>query len=291
MSVKSQRMVRQAVGAGRWFPGSKAALQKMVDEFMDRAAVSNIPGRIVGAIAPHAGYVYSGPTAGYVFRALRDQAKQGTAPDVLVILGFTHSRGFPGVALMGGDAIATPLGEAALDKEAAAVMLKNRSSIRFDNAPHNGEHSAENQIPFAQAALPAVPLVVGLIGDHNSRILQDLVAALNELARVKKIVVIASSDMLHDPDYDLVSKTDRETLKLVAAMKTSEVLARWTPEHQIFCGITSVTVVMQFAAGQGCREATILHYRNNGDDFPESRGEWVVGYGAVIFTVAKPGAE
>ena len=32
----------------------------------------------------------------------------------------------------------------------------------------------------------------------------------------------------------------------------------------------------------------LRHYRNSGDDHPESRGQWVVGYGAVIFSVEKP---
>jgi hypothetical protein len=41
---------------------------------------------------------------------------------------------------------------------------------------------------------------------------------------------------------------------------------------------------MTYAKQQGCKKATLLRYRNSGDDFPESRGEWVVGYGAVAFT-------
>jgi hypothetical protein len=42
---------------------------------------------------------------------------------------------------------------------------------------------------------------------------------------------------------------------------------------------------MKYARQQGCSKATILRYRNSGDDYPESRGQWVVGYGAVAFPV------
>lgn len=286
MNAKTQRVVRQAVGAGRWFPASPDGLRKMVMGFVDRAQVGPVTGRIVAAIAPHAGYQYSGPVAGYVYRAIRDQAQKGAAPEIVVILGFSHRAGFPGVALMDGAAIATPLGEAALDAEAAAALVKASRSIRLDYAPHNGEHSAENQIPFVQAVLPEARLVVGLVGDHDRQTIRNFTAALDTLAQKSPILVIASSDMLHDADYDLVTKTDKKTLRSVAEMDIKALLADWGYEHQIFCGMTAVNVVMDFAVSRGCKSGTILHYRNSGDDFPESRGQWVVGYGAVVFTAS-----
>lgn len=283
MDQKSKRVVRRALGSGRWFPGDGATLKQMVEGFINQAKVKDIEGRIVGVLSPHAGYIYCGKVAGYVFRAIRDQAEKGIAPDTVVILGISHRGGFPGVALMDGDAIATPLGEAQLDKEAGAVLTRYSSVIRFEYTPHSGEHSAENQVPFVQTALPNARLVIGLIGDHDTRTMKALVEALDELALEKKILVIASSDMLHDPDYDLVTKTDQASLKMVAAMKTKAILDEWNYQHQTFCGVAPLIVTMRFAENQGCTEGTVLYYRNNGDDFPESRGQWVVGYGAIVF--------
>jgi AmmeMemoRadiSam system protein B len=285
MNTNAQRVVRRAVGAGRWFPASPDTLRKMVNGYLDQAQVGPVTGRIVAAIAPHAGYQYSGPVAGYVYRAIRDQAKRGATPDVVVILGFSHRGAFPGVALMDGDAIQTPLGESPLDAEAAGILVKSAAGIRLAYAPHNGEHSAENQVPFVQAALPGTKLVIGLIGGHDPQTIKGLVTALSDLAARKKILVIASSDMLHDPDYDLVTKTDKKTLQAVAALDTRKLLEQWGPEHQIFCGMTAVNVVMDFAKQQGCPAGKVLYYRNSGDDYPESRGSWVVGYGAVVFVL------
>jgi len=283
MSANDKRIVREACGAGRWFPDGKAALQKMVSGFIDQAELGEIKGQIVGAISPHAGYVYSGPIAGYVFKAIKEQSQKGNAPDTVVILGFSHRGNFPGVALMDGDAIATPLGEAALDREAAQILTTNRNAIRFDYAPHHGEHSAENQIPFVQVALPKAKLVVALMGDHNPQSINQLVSGLADLAKRKKILVVASSDMLHDPDYDLVTRTDKATLKIVEAMDDKKLLQEWSYDRQIFCGMAPVAVTMRFAAGAECKKGTVLHYENNGDKHPESRGQWVVGYGAVVF--------
>jgi len=283
MNHKNQQVIRRTHGDGRWFPGDKAALSKMINEYVGAAQVSPIKDRIIGAISPHAGYIYSGPVAGYVFRVIKEQAAKGEAPDTVVILGLNHQGGCRGVALMDGDAIRSPLGETALDKDAAALLTSNRPSIYLNYAPHNGEHSAENQIPFIQSVLPSARLVVGLIGDHDPKTLNDLNAGLVELSKKRKMLVIASSDLLHDPDYSRVTRTDQASLKNVAAMKTQELLERWSYENQIFCGMAAVAVTMRFVEKQGCREGIVLRYRNSGDDHPESRGNWVVGYGAVVF--------
>ncbi|MBU4247635.1 MAG: AmmeMemoRadiSam system protein B [Verrucomicrobia bacterium] len=285
MKVESQRVVRKAMGAGRWFPASPAKLKAMIAEDIEQAQVGPVTGRIVAAISPHAGYECSGRVAGYVFRAIRDQAKKGDAPKTVVILGVSHQVGFRGVALMDGDAMTTPLGESALDREAASLLVRQSPMIRMDYKPHVGEHSAENQVPFVQAILPAARLVIGLIGDHDPQTLAGLTKALGELAQKQAILVIASSDMLHDPDYDLVTKTDQQTLQEVTAMNLAVLMSGWSPRHQLFCGMSAVAATLDFAKAGGCREGTVLFYRNSGDYFPEGRGQWVVGYGAVVFTV------
>lgn len=285
MKNASERIVRKARGAGRWYPGDRGELAAMVNGCIEQAKVPKIPGRIVAAIAPHAGYVYSGPVAGYTFRALRENLAGGRTPDTVVVLGFSHSAGFAGVALMDGDALLTPLGEAALDTDAVKTLTGSSSRIVANTALHGAEHSAENQVPFVQVAFPKARIVVGLIGDHDPRTLDDLARALGALAKTRRIIVVASTDMLHDPDYDLVTRTDKATLEKLAALDSDGIVRSWAPDRQVFCGLTPVLTVMKFAAAQGSKQGTVLYYRNNGDDDPSSRGRWVVGYGAAVFAV------
>ncbi|MFC1497822.1 AmmeMemoRadiSam system protein B [Verrucomicrobiota bacterium] len=285
MNADTKRVIRRSYGDNRWFPGSKSQLESMISSYVDKAETPKISGRITGVFAPHAGYQYSGKVAGHAFRAIRDNAKAGYQPDVAVVLGFSHRGGFPGVALMDGDAIKTPLGEIELDKNSARILTDHSSRISFKYTPHAGEWSAENEIPFVQHVLPGTKIVVGIIGDHDKNTLDDLVDALTELAKKKKILVVASTDMLHHPDYDLVTKTDKATLEKVKTMDHAGIRKTWEPDHQIFCGLMPVLTVMQFTEAQGCKKATVLHYRNCGDDFPESRGNNVVGYSAVAFTI------
>jgi AmmeMemoRadiSam system protein B len=281
--MTEQRIVRTALGAGKWFPGNRRELERMVADFIAQAEVPEIEGRLVGAIAPHAGYVYSGPVAGYTYRALLDNAAVQGPTETVVILGFSHRGGVRGIALMDGTAFATPLGSAPLDTDSARFLTAADPRIMIDYRPHLGEHSAENQVPFVQTALPGVPLVIALIGANDPGLIDTMVTALNQLSQRKKVIVIASSDMLHDADYDRVRRTDQATLKRVAAMDVSGVLHAWDHTEQVFCGIGPVVATMRFAQLQGCKKGTVLRYRNSGDDYPESRGQWVVGYGAVTF--------
>lgn len=254
----------------------------MIESFLKQVMLPPPERPILAAVSPHAGYVYSGPVAGFVFRALQDAADRFGPPDTAIVLGFSHRTSFPGIAWLEGDAFSTPLGETPLDRETVAAMLATDPLHHSNPSPHAGEHSAENQIPFVQVALPNTRLAVGLTGDHSRRTIQALVKGLEATAAFRRIVVIASSDMLHDPDYDLVTRTDRGTLRLIEAMDTEGLLQAWRADHQILCGIIPVAAALGFAARQGVRRAEILHYRNSGDDHPESRGEWVVGYGAVV---------
>jgi len=286
MKNKPDQVVRVAKGSGRWFPGDGVQLATMVGDFIKHAKVSEIKGRIVAAIAPHAGYVYSGRVAGSTFRAIQDNAIVVKRPETVVILGFHHRRGFRGVALMDGDELVTPLGAAKIDMDTVRMLASSPGKKLFiDYSLHGEEHSAENEVPFVQVTLPGVKIVVGLFGDHDGETLDAVVAALAELAKKKRILVIASTDMLHDADYDLVSRTDKDTMKKLACMDIDGLVRTWNMEKQIFCGLMPVLAVMKFSQLQGCGKATILEYRNSGDDYPESRGNWVVGYGSAAFVV------
>lgn len=288
MNPKEKRVVRRTYGDGKWFPANRGQLMEQVSAAMKAAETKPGEGSLLGLISPHAGYVYSGKVAGYSFKALKDMVDAGDSPETVVIIGFSHRGPFSGVALMDGDAILTPLGETELDSEANDFLASRSKRVRAHYEPHAGEHSAENQVPFVQVAAPDAKLVVAMIGDHDVRTFSELSDALVALSKKKRIVAVASTDLLHDPDYELVTRTDKNTLARIVTMDGEKLAASWTYKNQVCCGIGPVLTVMGFAKTKGCKEGVLLHYRNSGDDFPEGRGNWVVGYGAVSFSVPKP---
>ncbi len=277
-------VIRPALGAGKWFPGSAGPLKDAIAEHFENAFIPEVKLPIVAVISPHAGYVYSGPTAAYTYKTLQENSLIHGAPETVVVLGFSHREQIQGVAIMDGDAFSTPLGTTPLDKDCADLLLKTDSRIKLDYRPHIGEHSLENQIPFIQTVLPSATLAMAMIGPRDMDLLSSLADGLVKLASKKKILVVASSDMLHDPSHERVRKTDQATLRKVTGMDIKGIMHDWDFSHQVFCGIGPVVTAMSYAQQKGCKKATLLRYRNSGDDFPESRGEWVVGYGAVAFT-------
>ncbi|WP_221628262.1 AmmeMemoRadiSam system protein B [Teredinibacter franksiae] len=91
-------LIRPAAAAGTFYPASPVALSEQLDQLLAQyrsAAISNgAPAEVLPPkclIVPHAGYVYSGPTAALAYTALADGAQ---AIDRVVLLGLSH-RAFP----------------------------------------------------------------------------------------------------------------------------------------------------------------------------------------------------
>lgn len=277
--LSSSSSIRQTFGGGRWFSASKAALRAEIDSYFRDANVEPIKGRIVAGLTPHAGFSFSGATVAYTFKAIASQ-KAENQPEVIVIIGFPHHEHFNGIALMEGTAIDTPLGRHPLDVEATQFLSK-QPGFFFGNKHHEGEHSAENEIPFLQVALPLVPICVALVGDGSSST-QAMADALVALNRVKRLVAICSTDMLHDTDYDLVYRTDTNTLKLTADMDIEGLNKAWSYDFQIYCGIRTVLAGMMFSRALGVKKAVVLKHACSGDSKPASQRGYNVGYGAVV---------
>jgi AmmeMemoRadiSam system protein B len=275
--------VRDLQGAGRWFPGQPEALHEAVKGYIESASPAMLTSPLAAVVAPHAGYAYSGPVAGYAFHALQEHARQFGAPETVVVLGLSHRDHFEGLSVMEGSAIRSPLGETPLDRD-IALRLAEHPLISLNYAPHLQEHSAENEVPFIQYALPDTNLVIGLFGDHDMRTLNAVVEELVKISRDRNILLVASTDMTHSPDYDYVCREDQHTMELFKNLDAKGLEQNWSYDHQCFCGIMPVLSAIAYAGEKGCREGHVLAYQNSGDIAPESKGNWVVGYMAGILS-------
>jgi MEMO1 family protein len=111
-------------------------------------------------IAPHAGYRYSGLTAGHAYNALAP--RRGSVSRVVVV-GPAHRVRVAGVGLSTARAWATPLGHMEIDAAACCELEEMAGVVVADDA-HAPEHSIEVHLPFVHAVfgeVPLVPLVVG----------------------------------------------------------------------------------------------------------------------------------
>lgn len=260
--------VRRPAVAGLFYPGSAGELRSAVESLLD-AAVAD-PGPVPKAvIAPHAGYVYSGPIAAAAFRAL---ASGGEAPSRVVVLGPAHRVPVRGLALPGADAFATPLGEVRVDAEAAAAVARLPQVSTFPEA-HAPEHSLEVELPFLQTLFPEARVLPIVVGDADE---EEVAEVIDLLWGGPETAFVISSDLSHYLPYDVARRVDRET--------ADEILALEGPLHpRQACGAFPINGLLVAARRRGLM-SRLLDLRSSGDTAGD-RGR-VVGYGAFAFSEA-----
>jgi AmmeMemoRadiSam system protein B len=186
---------------GSFYPAERDALEEVVDLFLARAPAPPEAGRLIGALVPHAGYVYSGRTAGMAFGALRAQR-----PDAVVLLAPSHRVAVHGCRVFELEGFETPLGPVPSSPELAASLVGQLGAQARGAA--FCEHAIEVQLPFLQRALPGVPVVAVVFGAAELTTSQRVAQALADEARRAELVVVASSDLSHYYPRNIAQRLD-----------------------------------------------------------------------------------
>jgi AmmeMemoRadiSam system protein B len=255
---------RAPVFAGTFYSDKPQELAAAVRSYVAEAAAAATPKPPKAIIAPHAGYIYSGPIAGSAYASLLAHGKD---IERVILIGPSHRVAFAGVATSSAGAFATPIGPVTVDREAIALALKENLLREFEPA-HEQEHSLEVQLPFLKHVCPSARVVPLLAGDDNWRAAADV---LSLLWGGDETVIVVSSDLSHYHDYAAAQRADAATAKTVERLGAGEV------DHEQACGATGINALLALVAekGQAC---TTLDLRNSGDTAgPRGR---VVGYGA-----------
>jgi len=277
--------VKEPVVAGTFYPSQPAKLESVVNGFISEADKVDLPGRVLGLIAPHAGYVYSGPVAGWSFRQV-----EGESYDIVVVLGPSHFIPLNGASVLLAEKYRTPLGDVPLDVELAEKLIDSEEWIGFDPMVYRQEHSLEVELPFIQRSLkPGYKLLMISVGTHRLPRLERLAEILTELLSGKNALLVASTDLSHYHPYDVANQIDARTIELIKAGEARALLEHARRREVELCGLGPVIVLTEFfkLAGGKADDIVVLKYLNSGDTAGDKMR--VVGYGAVAFCV-KDGA-
>ncbi len=255
--------VRPAAVAGSFYPADPRRLEAEVRGFLAAAAApAGAPPKAL--VAPHAGYVYSGPVAGNAFRQL---APWREAIDRVVLLGPSHFVPFMGLALPAAAAFATPLGDVPV-AAAAADRLAGLPQVVVADAPHGREHSLEVELPFLQVALERFELVPLAVGDASP---DEVAAVLDRLWGGAETLIVVSTDLSHYRDYATAAALDRATADAVVALDVDGIAVGAA------CGRNPLRGLLQAARQRGL-VVSELDLRSSGDT--AGGRDRVVGYGA-----------
>ena len=271
--------VRPAAVAGAWYPGTRGALAREVDAYLDGASAGP-RGSITALIAPHAGIMFSGPVAAFSYKAAARESY-----DVVVLAGPSHFVPFEGVALYPDGAFDSPFGPAPVDTDIAGKLAAS-PGIHAMPAAHAREHSLEMQLPFVRRLLPEARIVPLLMGFQSREAIEQLAAALSAALRGRRALIVASTDLSHYFDARTAAELDARVQDRVAAFDPEGLLALAAeyPEQErgrfVGCGIGPAISVMMAARALGARDARVLKYAHSGEVSGDYDG--VVGYMAAV---------
>ncbi len=279
--------VRPPAVSGRFYPSDPVELRATVATLLADArrphALTPSPhaerGNVRAVIAPHAGYIYSGPTAARAFARV-------TIPGLVVILAPNHtgiSEAKGGVSLWEAGAFRTPLGDVPVDAEMAAALLEvSRGVVGVDHDAHRAEHAVEVELPFLQmlrADVRIVPLVIAWDAWEAARALGEMLARL-VTATSEPVLLLASSDLNHYEPSGVSENKDARALDAVQALDGEELLARCKRERISMCGRGPAAVVLAAAKALGGTRAEVVDYRHSG--WVSGDNARVVGYAGVV---------
>ena len=262
---------RLAAVAGHFYPGAAKTLRAEVDRCLNDCGVVAAPERVAAIVAPHAGYLYSGATAGHAFARVR-----GGKAGRVILIGRSHSYGFEGADVYTGDGFETPLGVAPVDTDFAGRLAKEIDAV--DMGAHVTEHSLEVEVPFIQAALGDTPIVPILLGSEAGPWHIDLGERLAMMLDDSDLLV-ASTDLSHFLDEAAANEMDEATTGAILGQDCAAVCAGLRRDAFSMCGGSAVVVAMSYALARNALDWRLLDYRTSaaatGDRYR------VVGYAAV----------
>lgn len=253
--------VRLAAVAGLFYPADPVELCDMIARELARVDV--VPSCSRALVVPHAGYIYSGPTAAYAYASLSH-----CPVSRVVIAGPAHRVAFHGIAVASSSVFRTPLGDVPLSTD-GRELADLFDCVAINDGAHAMEHSLEVQLPFLQTVLGSFELVPLCVGAVEPSKLADVLESLWGDART---LFVISSDLSHYHAYAQARRMDLATI--------DRILDGQSIDHEQACGATGINAMNLLAKRHGL-QAHLLNYRNSGDTAGDR--DRVVGYASLVF--------
>jgi len=280
---------RGSVVRGLFYPyGHEECAEKI-----DYCAVSDIDVKDVvfrAGIVPHAGWDYSGPTAGKVFASI----KKHVNPKTFILFGASHGY-FGPPALMAEGFWETPFGDIEIDSALSSRLLEQVDGLKENASAHDGEHSIEVQVPFIKRLFPEARIAPILVPAHENAF--ALGAAVADVARNDdSVVAIGSADLSHyGPRFGFAPKgtgrqalewvrnvNDKRVIELAVGMNAEAIVSEARDRHNT-CGAGAISALVAFAEKIGARRGVLLEYTTSHDVRPFGEPVDFVGYAGIIY--------
>ena len=267
------KLLRLPAVAGRFYSGTPQDLKSEVTGYLSGGQV---PEKAIGAIMPHAGYIYSGAVAGETAAAIR-------IPREVIVLGPNHTGLGAAVSVYPGGYWRMPFGDIPINESLARQILNESELPVPDEMAHAKEHSLEVILPFLYYAggedLSFVPITLSTISRDECRALGQALSRVIA-SRDEEILLVSSSDMTHYESHDSAKAKDSDAISRILDMDPDGLLEVVSRLDITMCGIIPTVVMLYAAIALGATQARLVRYATSG----EVSGDYdkVVGYSGII---------
>jgi AmmeMemoRadiSam system protein B len=264
---------RQPAVAGHFYPGSADQLQVQVSGFIKSIVTE---ARVLGAVMPHAGYVYSGSVAGETVSHL-------AIPETVIILGPNHTGLGPAVSVFPEGKWLMPFGSVPIAGELAKTIVEKIELAEADESAHLREHSIEVQLPFLhyqrKGKWQFVPITLSNLATRECRQVGESLAGIIREAE-GEILLVASSDMTHYESHQSATTKDAEAIERILDLDPEGLIKTVFSRKISMCGIIPTAVMLYATKALGATGARLIRYTTSG----ETSGDYeqVVGYAGIL---------
>ena len=271
--------IRKPAVAGTFYPADSERLKAEIESYLEQVTADRSEKDIVALVAPHAGYMYSGPVAAYAYRQV-----QGKDYETVVVISPAHREYFDFSSIFSGKGYETPLGLVPVDEQSVSALdshMENSVCASREGHIFSAEHALEVQLPFLQIVLGPFKLVPVVMGSQGRDCCLALGKALAEVLAGKNALIVASSDLSHFYDHEKASSLDKGVVERIEGFDPDGLLGDIARHETEACGAGPMAAAMYAARDLGATAAENLHYATSG----ETSGDFnqVVGYTAGIF--------
>ena len=283
-----------------WYPQNPAKIDEFLREFtVKHTQARNSTENVIAALAPHAGWYYSGVLAARAVAALAV-----SAADTIAVIG-GHNPGNMPVLFAPEQAVQTPLGPMEIDLELCNDFLSRlqKNSDLDSNEDRYQDNTIEVLLPMVKYFFPKSKLLwLRFPSDIRSVDAGKILADSAEYLK-KTLFVLGSADLTHyGKNYQFNPKgsgkealewvknvNDKRFIDAVLAGDANAVLER-AEREQSSCSAGAVLGVMGYAPSSKVipsSKAVLLDYSTSADimiDEGEALPDSFVGYAAFTWT-------
>ncbi|PIE57673.1 MAG: AmmeMemoRadiSam system protein B [Desulfobulbus propionicus] len=266
-------MHRKTVAAGRFYPGTGTELQAALTRLGKNTWGGELQ-EATAVVVPHAGYIYSGPTAFKVLSRVR-------IPSTVILIGPNH-HGLGARVAVGTMDWQMPWGTIPLYAKLCHALVRPAKLFQADDLAHAHEHALEVQLPLLNHFRPDVRIVpiatAPLTYAECERAALELAEVLHE--EQESALLLASTDMSHYKSRCQASRLDRQAIEQMVRFNPRGLYQVVREKNISMCGMAATVITLLTSRHLGAKSVELVEYTDSG----EATGDLsqVVGYAGLV---------